>query len=135
MSDATKIGMGGDTAAILDSAPAQAPRRYSQKRLVLRKFMRHRLAVAGAVITLFIYLVCIFAEVLAPAPIDRMRANFTYAPPQSINLFLATEDGVRFQPHVYGYKVVLNRELMRREFAVDDTKIIPLGFFVDGEPT
>ncbi len=116
------------------SAPLP-PRRQTQRRLMLRRFMRHRLAVAGACATLLIYLVCAFAEIVAPFPMDRMSVAHTYAPPQALRLFASTDAGTRFMPHVVGYRVTIDRDTRQRTFALDESRIIPVGFFVRGEPT
>jgi len=100
--------------------------------LVWRKFRRHRLAMVSAVVVIFIYLVAIFAEFLAPFPTDQTSVRHTFAPPQPLALFVTDEDGTRFQPHVKGLKMEIDREAMRRSFAVDEQNIIPVGFFVKG---
>jgi len=100
--------------------------------LVWRKFRRHRLAMVSAVVVIFIYLVAIFAEFLAPFPTDQTSVRHTFAPPQPLALFVTDEDGTRFRPHVKGLKMEIDREAMRRSFAVDEQNIIPVGFFVKG---
>ncbi|MEO1104130.1 MAG: ABC transporter permease [Pseudomonadota bacterium] len=98
--------------------------------LVWRKFRRHRLAMVSLVVVIAIYLVAAFAEFLAPFPTDKTSVRHTFAPPQMVHLFLETEDGWRFQPHVKGLKMELDRVEMRRSFTVDEDKIIPIAFFV-----
>ena len=100
--------------------------------LVWRKFRRHRLAMVSAVVVIFIYLVAIFAEFLAPFPTDQTSVRHTFAPPQPLALFVTDADGTRFRPHVKGLKMEIDREAMRRSFAVDAERIIPVGFFVKG---
>jgi peptide/nickel transport system permease protein len=96
--------------------------------------MQHRLAVAGGVVTIGLYLVCIFAEFIAPSALEQMNARYTYAPPQAMHWFVSEDGSTRFQPHVNGYKVTVDPELMRRTFVIDPEVIIPVGLFVKGKP-
>lgn len=101
--------------------------------LVWRKFRRHRLAMFSLVVVALIYLVAIFGEFLAPVDIGKTSTRNTFQPPQHVGLFLTADDGSRsFRLHAKGMKVELDRVAMRRTYTVDDTKIIPLGFFVRG---
>jgi peptide/nickel transport system permease protein len=94
------------------------------------KFRKHKLAMAGGVVVLLIYLVAVFAEFLAPmGPLD-YSARYTYAPPQQLRFW----DETGFNLHVNGYKVVVNTESLAREFTVDPERKIPVGFFVKGRP-
>ena len=102
--------------------------------LMLWKFRRQKVAMASLVIVLLLYLVAVLAEFLAPYGVDMTRPQYTYAPPQGINLFVAGADGDwKFLPHASGYKIVVDQVAMRRTFEVDPGKIIPIGLFVTGE--
>ena len=97
------------------------------------KFKRHRVAAASLVIVILIYLIALFAEFLAPFDIGKTNVRYTFAPPQMIHFFVDGEDGSRkFQLHVNGLKMEIDREARRRTFTTDTDKIIPLGFFVRG---
>lgn len=104
----------------------------SQWRLTWLKFRKHKLAVAGGIVTLLIYLVALFAEFVAPFAPDDYKAAYTYAPPQVLNLFVANAEGIRFAPHVSGYKVEVDVNAGRRIFVTDPDVQIPVGFFVAG---
>ena len=104
--------------------------RAGQWRLAWWKFKRHRLAVAGGMVVLFVYLVAAFAEFLAPQTPGAYTARYTYAPPQQLHLW----DEGGFNLHVNGYKVVINKQSFAREFAIDPGQKIPVGFFVRGAP-
>jgi peptide/nickel transport system permease protein len=94
------------------------------------KFRKHKLAVAGGIVVLFIYFVAAFAEFLAPmGPLD-YSARYTYAPPQQLQFW----DETGFNLHVSGYKVVVNKESLAREFTIDPETKIPIGLFVKGAP-
>jgi len=92
------------------------------------KFRRHRVAVAGGVIILLLYVIAAFAEFLAPLPPDLPNTRYTYAPPQALHLFA---DG-GFAPHVLGYKVQVDPVAMRRVFVEDPGNRFPVRFFAEG---
>lgn len=106
----------------------------SQWTLMRRRFMKHRLAILGGTVTLIIYLIAAFAEFLAPFPSGAFSAQYTYAPPQPLSLFVRTEEGRQFLPHVKGYAVEVDPVALRRTFVVDETQIIPVRFFAQGAP-
>ncbi len=106
----------------------------TQWQLMWWRFRKHRLAMTSLVIVLLIYLVALLAEFLAPFTPDEFQADYTYAPPQRLHLFLETENGLRFQPWVYGYKVEIEQEALRRVFVPDEEVVHEIGFFVSGEP-
>jgi peptide/nickel transport system permease protein len=101
--------------------------------LIWHKFVRNKVAVVAGVIILCFYLVGTFAEFLAPNLPSTSRPQYTYAPPQGISFFVTGPDGrTQFLPHVKGYTVEVDPVALRRTFVVDETKIIPVGFFVKG---
>lgn len=106
----------------------------SQWALIWHKFSRHRLAMVALVVVVLIYLVAAFAEFLAPYDPGKFDPRYTFAPPQQIRLFLTDEDGTRFAPHVLGYKSQVDPKSFRRLFQPDPEKVIPIGFFVEGQP-
>jgi peptide/nickel transport system permease protein len=101
--------------------------------LIWRKFARNKVAVAAGIVILVLYLIGAFAEFLAPALPDAARPQFTNAPPQKIRLFATDPDGSsRFMPHVTGYSMQVDPDSLRRTYVVDETKVVPIGFFVKG---
>lgn len=105
-----------------------------QWRLMWWKFRKHRLAMIGGVVTILLYLVVLFAEFLAPFTPDEYSATYTYAPPQTLQLFDYTADGLRFQPYVNGYTVEVDYNAGRRNFVLDPEVKLPVGFLVTGAP-
>ncbi len=105
----------------------------SQWMLIRQKFVRQKVAVSAGIIVLVLYLIAAFAEFLAPGLPETSRPQYTFAPPQAIHLFVSDAEGhQRFQPHVKGYKITIDPVALRRSFVIDDTKIVPVGFFVQG---
>ncbi|TCL71129.1 ABC transporter permease [Rhizobium sp. BK251] len=104
-------------------------------RLVAGKLVRQKVAMTAGVIILILYLIGLFAEFLAPSLPATARPQYTYAPPQGLSFFVTKPDGSReFNFHVKGYKVEIDKVALRRTFVVDDTKVVPVGFFVKGAP-
>ncbi|EJC67821.1 ABC-type dipeptide/oligopeptide/nickel transport system, permease component [Rhizobium leguminosarum bv. viciae WSM1455] len=102
-------------------------------RLVAGKLVRQKVAMVAGAIILFLYLVGLFAEFLAPALPMTSRPQYTYAPPQGFSFFVEKPDGSsEFNFHVKGYKVEIDKVALRRTFVVDETKVVPIGFFVKG---
>ena len=64
-------------------------------RLVAGKLVRQKVAMVAGAIILFLYLVGLFAEFLAPALPMTSRPQYTYAPPQGFSFFVEKPDGSR----------------------------------------
>ncbi|HIG47744.1 MAG TPA: ABC transporter permease [candidate division Zixibacteria bacterium] len=104
----------------------------SQWLLIWWKFRKHRLAMGAGVVILWLYLITIFCEVLAPYTLESYKIDFAYAPPQRLRIF--SEEGVHLRPFVYGLKGVRDPVTLRKIYAEDRTKSYQLRFFVRGEP-
>jgi peptide/nickel transport system permease protein len=102
----------------------------SQWQLMWWRFRKHKIALVSAAVVIGLYLVAIFADVLAPFDPNAHNARYTYAPPQRVHLI---DDG-RFAPFVYGYTVELDRQALRRVFAVDESQKHHLKLFAIGAP-
>ncbi|NGN67730.1 ABC transporter permease [Streptomyces sp. A7024] len=100
-------------------------------RLVWRKFRKHKLAMAGAVIVLLAYFVVAFAEILAPASASTTDPKRTYAPPQMVKVDLSWEDGLQF--YANGYTSKRDPETYEQIHTEDPDKRIPLKFFAKGD--
>ena len=101
-----------------------------QWRLVWLKFRRHRLALASLVVLIVFYGVAAFCEFFAPTTTTAFWREYVYTPPQRIQLF---RDGA-LSLHVNGYKFERDPRSYEKTWAVDKETVIPLGFFVKGEP-
>ncbi len=107
----------------------------SQGTLIWWRFRKHRLAVISLVILLIIYFVALFADFFAPTTASDYSAQHQYAPPTPLRFMYTDADGnTQFRLHVPVLTSELNPESLRREYVFSDTEIIPLGFFVRGEP-
>lgn len=101
--------------------------------LIWHKFVRNKVAVVAGAIILALYLIGLFAEFLAPALPDASKPQFTYAPPQEMRLFVTEPDGSqRFQLHVTGYAMSVDKASLKRTYVIDPEKVVPIGLFVKG---
>ena len=100
----------------------------SQWRLMWRKFIRNRVAVAGGVVIILFYLTALFAPFLAPYTETTRFTKHIYMPPQMVHLF---NEG-RLQPYVYAYEAQFDENL-RKTYTPTGEKTFIL-FFVHGEP-
>ena len=103
----------------------------SQWKLMWWRFRKHKMAMIGTVVVILLYLIAIFAEFLSPYNPETYDVALTYAPPQGIRLF---NNGQYIGPHVFGYTQARNPETLRMEFKIDEEKILPVAFFVEGDP-
>jgi peptide/nickel transport system permease protein len=121
--------------------PTQAiPKQIKQKQvsqsyyaLVWWKFKKNKLAIFGGIVVLLFYVSMVgFAEFLSPYSIET-RTNFTKAIPQAIR-FVDSKGQFHIQPFVYGLDKRINEKLRIREFVENPAKIIPISFFIKGDP-
>ncbi|RFB81919.1 peptide ABC transporter permease [Rhizobium leguminosarum bv. trifolii] len=105
-----------------------------QWKLIWRRFRRHRLALGAGVVILLIYLVALFAEVIAPVSSQTYDSRYTYAPPQRLKVAGYDAAG-QFHPlYVNGYSMKVDPIALSRTYLPDPAVVIPVGFFVKGEP-
>ena len=102
----------------------------SQWQLMWWKFRKHRLAMVSLTIVIVLYVVAFFAGFFAPVITSTYHRTYTQAPPQTIYWF----DNGTFAPFVYAYKQSTDPQTYKRTYVVDESKKIPLGFFVQGDP-
>ncbi|MFD1717586.1 ABC transporter permease [Georgenia deserti] len=117
-----------------DSAPkaATGTATASKSALVWRGFRKHRLAMVGLIVSVFIYLVAAFAEFLAPFDTADHDADHTYAPPQRLHILDTSEGRVDLGLYVYGYETSLDPETLETTYEVDRSEKIDVRFFDDG---
>ncbi|GAA4891086.1 ABC transporter permease [Streptomonospora salina] len=127
-------GTSGDTAETADSAPADALGAASQWRLIGLRLRRHRLAMASAALVCLLALIGAFCEFVAPTTSGDYSAAHTHAPPQRVHVVDTSGGGLDLGPYVYGYDSVRDEETLAREYTVDTSDKVELGFFVEGTP-
>ncbi|OHV19154.1 ABC transporter permease [Rhizobium sp. RMa-01] len=105
-----------------------------QWKLIWRRFRRHRLALGAGVVILLIYLVALFAEVIAPVSSQTYDSRYTYAPPQRLKVAGYDAAGQFHALYVNGYSMKVDPIALSRTYVPDPAVVIPVGFFVKGEP-
>jgi peptide/nickel transport system permease protein len=102
----------------------------SQWRLMWLHFKRHRLALAGGVVVLLLYLLALFAGFLAPYGKYQRFPGFIHVPPQKIHFH--DGDRLHLRPFVYGLIPRPDPETFTRVYEVDKSKKYFVRFFVRG---
>jgi peptide/nickel transport system permease protein len=102
----------------------------SQWKLMWWKFKRHKLAMVSGVVVLVFYLIALFANFFAPVHFTTYNDQYVNTPPQPVFLF---RDG-KFAPHVFGYRFERDEVSFKKTWLIDETVVIPVGFFQKGEP-
>jgi peptide/nickel transport system permease protein len=105
----------------------------SQWQLMWWRFRKHRMAVLCTILLIFLYLVALFCEFIAPFDPNFYYDQYTYAPPQ-LPRFVDAEGNFHLQPFVYGLEAVRDPVTRRMVFQEDESVTYPIGFFVEGLP-
>ena len=103
----------------------------SQWQLIWRKFRRHKLAILGCSMMLFMYLGAIFSGFFALNPYQERNARLASAPPQKLH-FVDNEGKFHFQPFIYNRKQELDMKTLKRSYIEDTSQAYPLHFFSKG---
>ncbi len=92
--------------------------------------MKNRISAYALVFLLFLYLIALFADFIAPYPYDVQFRHYPYHPPTPIHFF---DKSGRFhlRPFVYGHELI---DPVTKSYKTDYTKKYPLKFFVKGKP-
>ncbi len=118
MSDATM-----DTAA-----PVSRHDVAGQWQLIWWRFRQHRLAVAGLVVTLFIYIVAAIPGFFAVNDPAQQAARQVYHPPHEIHFF----DNGSFRPHFLATRLTRDPVSLAPTFTPNPERKIGIGLFVQG---
>ncbi|MBB5574470.1 ABC transporter permease subunit [Rhizobium paranaense] len=102
----------------------------SQKRLMWWKFKRHRLALASGIFLLLLYSMILIVEFLAPYGLHTRNVDFIHAPPQRVHFF---NNGEFVGPFVYGRKMTLDIDTLRRIYTDKKDDVQPIRFFCRGD--
>jgi peptide/nickel transport system permease protein len=105
----------------------------SQWQLIWWKFRKHKVAMIGTAVVLFLYFIVLFCEFLAPYKTTTRFSKYLYADPQRLH-FIYPGEGFKLRPFVYDMQREIDQSTFRRYFVEDKETILPLRFFVHGEP-
>jgi peptide/nickel transport system permease protein len=100
----------------------------TQWQLVRLRFSRHKLAVVSATVLILFHFVAVFCEFFAPYDREWQNLQTLFAPPQLPRFSFS--EGM----HTYALQRHIDPVSLRNTYGRDPGRIIPLGFFVKGEP-
>ncbi|WP_421723583.1 ABC transporter permease [Bauldia sp.] len=114
------------------AAEARFHQSLSYGQLVRRRFMSNTYGVAGLALCLFVILTAIFAGFIAPYSTTNTDSTALYAPPQWVKII--GPEGQLMRPFVYGVTEEMDPTTFEITFANNPDDVIPIEFFVRGEP-
>lgn len=110
------------------------PKMTSTNEKILRRFLRHRLALFGFVILLVLYGSALFADILSPYGMNSAEISHSHYPPSQVHLM---DNGAFKGPFIYHVR----KKLMVGENGIPSSKLVldkqiqyPIQFFAKGEP-
>ncbi len=105
----------------------------SQWQLIRWKFARHKVAMVSLGILGVMYLCAAFAEFVAPYDPHRYDVKYVHCPPRRVRVVDA--DGrFHLRPFAYPAIAAMDPETLRIRYADDTSTMLPLSFFVRGDP-
>lgn len=127
-------GAASENAILVAGKRVQDERYYyaNQWELIRWRFSRHKLAVVSLGLLVFLYFLAIFAEFLTPYTPDIRFETNQNSPPTRLHWI--KPDGGGFGPYVFGVKKTLDTETYTYIFTDDPEQVVPIRFFVRGEP-
>jgi peptide/nickel transport system permease protein len=105
----------------------------SQWQLIWWKFRKHKVAMIGSVVVIFLYVIVLLCEFISPYSTTARFSKYLYAPPQGLH-FVHPEQGFRLRPFVYDLTREVDEKTYRRYFVVDRSNTHDVYFFVRAEP-
>jgi peptide/nickel transport system permease protein len=102
----------------------------SQWSLMFHHFRKHKLAVIGSIVVLFMYSIAILHGFLAPYE-KLMRSEYMYMAPQK--LLFNDGNGFSLRPYVHGITATSDPKTFTRMFVSDETVRYPVELFVQGD--
>jgi len=104
----------------------------THKQLVLRKFIKHRLAMIAMFVMVLLYILCIFSDFFSPYQPTTRFSELSAMPPQPLRLY-NKETGKIEGLFVYGIKTARNPVTFEKEYEVDTSNVIRVKFFHRGD--
>lgn len=107
--------------------------RMSLWQLMWHQFLRNRLAIAGGIGLIVLYLAILFAGFLAPYDYMKTEEDYMFRPPQWPH-FIDKEGEFHLRPFVYGVEATLDKDTWKWVHKTDYSKVYPIHFLVHGAP-
>jgi len=111
-------------------APA-GPGVYSRRRLIWRRFRKHKAGVIGGVVVVALYICVFLGEFLAPHGVDRRHFRYVHLPPQRLRFFAS--DGFHLRPFVHGIESRFDPESGVKSYGEDRSTWHPIRLFARGD--
>jgi peptide/nickel transport system permease protein len=103
----------------------------TQWQLIIRKFKKHRLAMAGFCVLAVLYVTAIFSEFFSPWDMAKRDTAYILAPPSRAHLF---DKGKWVGPFVYGLNFKEDPRTWQKIFVENRDEVHRIGLFVKGDP-
>jgi peptide/nickel transport system permease protein len=105
----------------------------SQWQLVWWAFRRHRLAMAGLIVTIGFYIIALVPGFFAINDPSRQNARFAFHPPQVVHFLDTAPDGSwSIRPFIYPYVLKRDPQTLAAVYAEDRSRRVYLRFFGQG---
>lgn len=104
----------------------------SYKSKIIRRFLKHKIGMFGAVVLIIIYLSAIFGGFIAPYNMLQKNEDYTYAPPTKIH-FVDQEGDFSLRPFVYKLEKGRDPVTFAVEYQINKEEKYPIHFLVRGE--
>lgn len=106
----------------------------SERQLMWRKFLKHKVAVLGAIILITLYIVVVFANFFAPYDMLNEKSDYLYAPPFITKIrFIDNEGNFYFRPFIYRQVAERDPKTLRFVYKDDLTQKDFIKFFIRGD--
>ncbi len=107
-------------------------KQISNRKKILRRFLRHKLGITGGIILIILYLMIFFADFIAPYNMAAKNSNYLYAPPSSVHFRDETGD-FSLRPFVYLVEKKRDPITLELSYQVNKNLKLPIYFFVRGD--
>lgn len=105
----------------------------STRQKILKRFFRHRLALVGLLILVFLYGSALLADLISPYGMNSAEISHSHFPPSQIHLNHKGEFKGPFIYHVRKVLVLGETGIPSSTLAIDKKILYPIKFFVSGE--
>ena len=96
-----------------------------------RRFKRSTVGMIGGVTLIILYIIALFANILAPYHITTQHTAYPYQPPQPIRIM---HEGKLMRPFVYPVEQTRDPVTFQRTYQPDTSNPQPIRLFIKGEP-
>ena len=106
----------------------------SEGQLMLRQFLKHRVAVISLIVLLLLYIIVIFADFFSPYGMLTNHKDYLYSPPQITKInFFDDQGNFYLRPFIYRQEAVRDPKTLRFVYKGDKSKKDFIHFFIRGE--